>query len=253
MKKIKKVSKTIAGFTLIVSVLSSQVTLAAPANNGQAKQSIVSLGDSITFGWNLDGTGKNTHVSKEAFPAIVASEEHFRIRNLGVGDDTSSDLLNLLQTEKYREAIRHADYISVDIGSNDFLQGAKPVINRLLTIPNYQPTSTDYALIKDITTRMGMNLAVIIKEIRSLTDAPIVLYTLYNPFAGYDVQAGGLLQGANDIIKSYDADPSIVVADAFKAFIGKQDKLILPGDVHPNTEGQEVLAQLALDALDSFK
>jgi lysophospholipase L1-like esterase len=232
---------------LVLTLVSTVFTQVVQA---ESKQSLVSLGDSIPFGWNL--SNKNSHPSKEAFPAIVSAEENYRVRNLSVGGDTTTDLLLHLKTSKYREAIAHADFITLDIGSNDFLQGAKPIITKLLSTPDYKPALEDMLLLGSITQQLGINLSAIIGEIRSFTDAPIILYNIYNPFYGYDAQAGAMLAGANQFIKSFDIDPSIVVADAFSAFVGKQNALILPGDVHPNQDGQETLAKLALDAIETL-
>lgn len=230
----------------LVGLLSSPfVSAAGPQNN--SKQSLVSIGDSITFGYNLDN---NHHPSKDAFPYLFAVDENYRVRNLGIPGDTSSDLLNKLQDQKFQEAVRHADVITLDIGSNDFLKGAQPLIAQMMSNPAYSPSPSDIQLIQEISTNFASNLDQIVTQIRSLTDAPIVLYNIYNPFFGLDRTAGLLLAGANQAIDSYGNDPSIKIANAFGAFAGKQDILIIPGDVHPNEQGQEVLAQLAVNALN---
>jgi lysophospholipase L1-like esterase len=232
--------KLVLSFALCFAIM-------VPTAFAQEQKSLVALGDSITFGYNLDT--KNNHPSKEAFPELAVEGEKYRVRNLGVPGDTSSGLLALLKTEKYRQAVRQADVITLNIGSNDFLKGASPIITKLMTIPNYQPTLEDLSLVQNITINFVTNLQQIVYEIRTLTDAPIVLYSIYNPFYGKDAQAGALLYGANVAIGSFGADSSIKIADAFTAFIGKQNLLILPGDVHPNLEGQQLLADLAANAI----
>jgi lysophospholipase L1-like esterase len=216
----------------------------------KSKHSLVALGDSITFGWNLSPT--NDRPSDKAFPSLIA-EDDYQVSNLAVGGATSGDLLALLKTESYRDALTRADVITLEIGSNDFLQGAGSIIEKLKYIPGYTPTTADMQLIGLITYQYKMNMAAIINEIRSVTKAPIILYNIYNPFNGIDLQASALLAPANMFIKSIDSDPSIVVADAFSAFAGKQNVLILPNDVHPNIYGQKVLANLGLEALDNLE
>jgi lysophospholipase L1-like esterase len=218
----------------------------------KSKHSLVALGDSITFGWNLSLT--NDHPSDKAFPSLIAnSEDDYRVSNLAVGGATSGDLLNLLKMKSYRDALTRASVITLEIGSNDFLQGAKSIIEKLILIPGYSPTMADMQLIGLITNQYNMNLAAIIGEIRSITKAPIILYNIYNPFYGIDLQAAALLAYSNAFIKSFDSDPSIVVADAFSAFAGKQKILVLPIDVHPNIDGHKVLAELGLQALDTLE
>jgi lysophospholipase L1-like esterase len=234
----------------VFMVLALVMTMFAQIAQAKDKTQLVALGDSISFGWDL--AASNDKPSPKAFPSLMADEEHLQLRNLSVGGHSSVDLLALLQTKDYRKAVRHADFITLEIGSNDFLHGASPIIQKLLGTSNYNPSPEDIQLLGAITGQLSINLAVIISEIRSLTEAPIILYNIYNPFFGMDAQAGYMLAGANQVIKSYDADPSIAVVDAFSAFAGRQNMLLLPLNVHPNETGQAVLAKLGIQALDSL-
>jgi lysophospholipase L1-like esterase len=211
---------------------------------------LVALGDSITFGYNLDLT--NAHPSSQAFPALIADDIHYQLRNFGIPGDTSTNLLAHLKTMKYRQALSHADVITLDIGSNDLLQGASSIVQNLITNPTYVPSAADIALLQNITANLAGNLGEIIAQIREATDAPIVLYTIYNPFYGADQKTALLLGGINGIIASYAIDPSIAVADAFSAFAGKQNTLVLPYDIHPTFQGQEVLEELGIAAIQKF-
>jgi lysophospholipase L1-like esterase len=243
MKSKKLLSVLLVG--LLLSMVFSQAVFA------KSQKSLVALGDSITFGWNLSPT--NDRPSDQAFPSLIAnSEDDYQVSNLAVGGAKSGDLLALLKTKGYRDALTHANVITLEIGSNDFLQGARPIIEKLISIPGYTPTLADMQAIGLITQQYGMNMAAIISEIRSVTKAPIILYNIYNPFYGLDLQAGALLALPNMIIKSYDSDPSIVVADAFSAFAGKQNSLVIPYDVHPTIDGHYVLAKLGLQALETL-
>jgi lysophospholipase L1-like esterase len=242
MKSKKLLSVLLVG--LLLSMVFSHAVFA------KSKKSLVALGDSITFGWNLSPT--NDSPSNKAFPSLIAnSEDDYQVSNLAVGGAASGDLLALLKTKSYSDALTRASVITLEIGSNDFLQGARSIIEKL--IPGYTPTMEDMQVIGLITKQYGMNMAAIISEIRSVTKAPIILYNIYNPFYGLDLQAGALLALPNMIIKSYDSDPSIVVADAFSAFAGKQNKLVIPTDVHPNIDGHNVLANLGLHALETLE
>lgn len=227
----------------LASTLFASTSLADTKKNENSKPSLIALGDSITFGLNLDN---NQHPSKDAFPSIIGSEEDYRVRNLAVSGDQTEDLLNLLETSKYQQAIQHADFITLNIGSNDYLKGARSIIDKIIT--NQQPDQSDLLLLASINQKFSENLNQIIGSIRNLTDAPIVLYTIYNPIYGFDLQALQLFGHANMTIKSYESD-SIYIADAFAAFAGKQNLYIIPGDIHPNPAGQAILAQLAIDSI----
>jgi lysophospholipase L1-like esterase len=244
MKSKKLLSVLLVG--LLFSMVFSHAVFA------KSKKSLVALGDSITFGWNLSPT--NDSPSDKAFPSLIAnSEDDYQVSNLAVGGAASGDLLALLKTKSYRDALTRASVITLEIGSNDFLLGARSIIEKLTSIPGYTPTLADMQVIGLITKQYSMNMAAIISEIRSVTKAPIILYNIYNPFYGIDLQAGALLALPNMIINSYDSDPSIVVADAFSAFAGKQNNLVMPNDVHPNIDGHYVLAQLGLYALETLE
>jgi lysophospholipase L1-like esterase len=91
------------------------------AKSEPSKKSLVALGDSISFGYNL---GNNHHPSQAAFPFVMGKETKMRVRNLGVpGWGTDQLLTAIQQDEKVRQAVRHADVVTLEIGSTDFLQG----------------------------------------------------------------------------------------------------------------------------------
>jgi hypothetical protein len=69
--------------------------------------------------------------------------------------------------------------------------------------PAYFPTADDMTLLQNINLNLAGNLGQIIAQIREVTDAPIVLYTIYNPFYGADPKTAPLLGGINGIIASY--------------------------------------------------
>jgi lysophospholipase L1-like esterase len=246
MKISSNLTKSIAALAIIAGTLSPQLAFAdnKVVNEHAKGNMLVALGDSISFGLNL---GDNTHASNLAFPYLVADADNFHLANLAVSGDTTVKLLQRLQDETYRENIRHAKQITLEIGSNDLLLNTdvQQLLKNLVSNPSYQPTATDFKLVGSLSKQMGVNLAAIIQEIRTLTDAPIVMYNIYNPYFGKDQQAGLLLAGANSIIGNYNGRDNITVVDALNAFAGKQNVLVRDKDVHPTAQGQEVLAQLA--------
>lgn len=210
---------------------------------------IVVLGDSIPFGYNLD---KNNNPSKDAYPTLVGNSEGYKVKNLAVTGDTSEDLLRLLQTKEYQKNIAVADVVILEIGSNDLLQGAKPIIEKINTIPNYQPTFEDIALLKKIGQNLTLNLGEIIVKIRTLTESPIILYNIYNPYYGADIMTAPLLGSINPIYNYYASLPNIELVNTYSAFYGKQDALIITGDIHPTYAGHQVLKELTINALNNL-
>lgn len=98
------------------------------------------------------------------------------------------------------------------------------------------------------------NIAAILSEIRSLTDAPIVFYNVYNPFQLNDslhYVADTVLPLINGALASLAASFSDVhEADANTAFGNNQAAFVIQGDIHPTAAGQAVLADIGAQALD---
>jgi lysophospholipase L1-like esterase len=250
-----KISKTFS--LLSTSVLVGAFLCSTAFANGQqkgGKESLVSLGDSITFGYNLGVNNK--HPSALAFPSIIGKDEHLKTRNLGVSGWTTSDLLTSLNDSKFIEAVRHADLITLDIGSNDLLNAASPILEKVKTDPTYHPTLADQQMMMSAIHGIGQNLTAIITKIREQTSAPIVIYTLYNPFVkGTALNSFGELffPTTNQMIKGIAFQSNNLVADAYSAFAGHELEYIrvLQQDIHPTAEGQKVLAGLAEQVLPS--
>lgn len=225
----------------ILMLLGAMFTATAAAKSDHGKKSLVALGDSISFGYNL---GNNHHPSNEAFPFIIGENADMRVRDLGVPGWTTDQLLAATKSdEAFRQAIIHADVVTLDIGNNDLLQALKA--------SNGNP-----AVIQAGVGKMLQNLNTIIMEIQSLSDAKIVVYNIYNAFQVSDPlhnlslyllpQINGGIQA---VVQRSNLLGHVVMADANKAFGEQQAIYVRQGDIHPTVEGQRVLAKIGLDAL----
>lgn len=236
---------------LLVSLLSSPTAFAKSDN---AKESLVAVGDSIPFGYNLGQTNQNP--AKTSYPYVIGKLTDLRVRNLGVPGWQSDQLLTALQTnQKYRQAISHSDYVAVTIGSNDFLEILRAAAtesgeNQLLFQQILQQKLEESDVFENITQT--------IQEVRSLTDSPIVLYNVYNPFQLTDP----LLHNVSDVFLTQIINPAFAVlafsyqdvylADAYNAFGNDQARYVLPGDIHPTEDGQAKLAEISLQAFGVY-
>ncbi|ETP69896.1 SGNH/GDSL hydrolase family protein [Planococcus glaciei] len=241
-------------FKVIVAVLLA-LSLGTPTafahqdhGHGHGKDSLVALGDSIPFGYNL--TTNNSSPAKNAFPGLIADEADLRVRNLGVPGWQTTDLLTALETnQKFRQAVRHADYVTVNIGSNDFLE--------ILRAANAESGGNQQKFQELLAFKLANsdvfdNIAAILEEIRSRTDAPIVLYNIYNPF-----QVNDPLHRVSDLFLPQinakfaglaDAYDDVELADAYSAFGNNQAKYVIPRDIHPTAAGHKVLAAIGIEA-----
>lgn len=229
----------------------SQTTAASSAGNA-----IVALGDSITYGYNL---GDNKQPSKYAFPFLIGQQEHLQTIDLGQPGWTSEQLDSALQAGTDNKELRQAALVTVYVGGNDLL---KPVYNEIKSLSvnellGSKPITLSAAVQAQLSTNLkqfNATLPQIITDIRAVTQAPIVVYNLYNPVANalslYTV-TDTYVRAANQTVAQVARQQHCVLADAYDAFENHQLQYVLPLDVHPTVQGQAVLAQLAIAALSS--
>lgn len=221
------------------------------ANERKPHHSLVALGDSITYGYNL---GENNDApSKYAFPSLIGTQLKKNVENLGVPGWTSDDLLQALKTEKFQTSIKKAKIITLNIGSNDILRLASQygLLNPENAQKPIQLTPEQQQGFQQATQKFSENLPIIIKNIKQLApSSKIVLYNLYNPFPSASTYlhpfSETIIGALNTIISSNTNKFRLPLADAHSAFDEKQYTLVrlAQNDVHPTMEGQKVLAEL---------
>jgi hypothetical protein len=257
--------KRLSVLLTLMLAFSTFFTTFAFAEENIDKPNLVSLGDSITFGWNLDDTNGNKQKSAKAFPNLIGPEGLFNVTNISGGGWKSSDLITALSApESIAEstaAISGANVITLDIGSNDLLQltEVKTVLSPTFpTLPlDQQKQLIDAAKLAALKAgeNLYINLSSIVNGIKQLNpEAVIIIYNLYNPIGA---NAGALhtlgeevITGINQgVIQRVVAEEDTFLADAYNSFNGKQLELLIPGDVHPTPNGQIELAKLANDIL----
>lgn len=242
-------------------LFSSNVLATKEYANQNTRESLVALGDSIPYGFNL-GTDNETP-SKDAFPYLIGQDAGIRVPNLAVSGWKTDDMISALESQKYRRAIRNADYITLNIGNNDLLEALFSA--SILTKIEYTK-SFDVHLNEEIDkSKLFPNLQAIIIEIRSLTEAPVIIYNVYNPFQMSNPLhnvASDVLPDINGIFDEYvtllnATEKDILLADAFHAFGTNQAEYVIDAgylpDIHPTFAGQRLLADIGLDVLQFYK
>jgi lysophospholipase L1-like esterase len=232
------------------------------------KPNLVALGDSITFGLRLEAT--QTQASPNAFPSLIGNGE-FNVINLGVPKLTSLELATKLSTPDAGTllALNTADIFTLYIGGNDLLEatGISAILNS--PVPVILTPEKEQELISKAIGAAGAivgNLRSSIDAIRLKNEtAPIILYNFYNPIPDVPEVVNPLVHNlhliGNKIINQVNADlinpiankeQGVFLANAYTAFDGEQAQYMLPGDVHPNILGHQVLAKLGTDVLLSL-
>lgn len=244
-------SKLIRILIVLMMALSLPMTTAFAHNDHKdhGKDTLVALGDSVPYGYNPNSANKRP--AKYAYPYLIGAKADVKVHNLAVPGWQTDDLLAALESnKKFRKAVKRADYVTVQIGGNDFLEilraaqaeskGNQKKFHKLL---QYKLSKTD----------AFDNLSAIIKEIRSLTKARIVVYNLYNPFQVNDPLhqvADNYLPQLNAMYKDIaDSYKRVSLADAYSAIDDKQAKYIFKGDIHPTKAGHMILAKIGLKSL----
>ncbi|KUO95485.1 GDSL-type esterase/lipase family protein [Ferroacidibacillus organovorans] len=247
--RLKKPLLGLASAFLTVSML-SPAAFAASRHASVSSQTLVALGDSIPFGYNL--VPGNTAPAPQAYPFLIGKAEGMQVSDLAVPGSTSTDLITLLTKASVQQAIKGASVVTIDTGNNDLLQLA--VKDGLLTTATPKLTAAEAAQFEAAILQFGKNLPAILTTIRKLNpNARIVLYNLYNPFSPQLQTLYGLtnqlISEENAIILGDALQFNVPVANAFGAFAGNEATYIRPNDVHPTVLGQQVLASLGEQAL----
>ncbi|MFF2875997.1 GDSL-type esterase/lipase family protein [Gottfriedia sp. NPDC057991] len=243
----RKIGITFLTFALASSLFSTTALAALAKDNNVTtfeKIELVGLGDSITFGFNLGTT--NNIPSNYAFPFLIGENANLEVRDLGVPGWTTDHLLQAIKYDtNFRRSVKHADYITLDIGNNDLLHTLKKS-NNIEQLPGKIATMMP---------KLAENLNEIIKEIRGLSDAQIVLYNFYNPFQVSNQPMHSLSNQLLSLIINPKISSiagkykNVKIADAFSAFDEKQATYVRKGDIHPTIDGQTVLATIGMNAL----
>lgn len=218
------------------------------AKNVRLNGTLVSLGDSITYGFNLPGANPNGHhPSPDAYPALLGKKLKMHVINLGIPRWTTEKLIAALKTPHYESSLQKASLVTVDIGSNnllhafsgvlaDYLQGMEPA--------SFAPTMK---LLQSHLNLLPSELSTVIKLVRRNTDAPIILTTIYDPAPDqtpmHTFTEPYIIQ-ANDIILHMAATKHTLLYDAYHTINHQQWTMvrIMHFDIHPTIAGQHALA-----------
>ena len=99
---------------LILSTFTASFVFAKTEQSPKPKLNIVALGDSITFGYPPPST--------TGFPDLITGARN--VEKFGGSGATSSQLLAAIQSnpKEFKRALKKADVITINIGSNDLMQ-----------------------------------------------------------------------------------------------------------------------------------
>jgi lysophospholipase L1-like esterase len=244
----------------------SNATLGPPTGD---RPLYLSVGDSLAA-----GIGATDPTRGGWAPLVALALPGYDFVNLGIPGDDSDELLNEGQLDDALAEIfsREGDgdpandvaVITLEIGGNDLLD-----IYFDLVIPGDCPNITESLQREECVdafetalNEYRANLSQILTTLKSATDAPVFLITLYNPFSGgaSTVDEIGRLalegmdgtpfpEGLNDVIREIGAEFGVQMVEWYDLFLGKQSEYISMDLIHPNDTGHQVMADAVTAAM----
>ncbi len=266
------------------SEASATPSSSAPSSAAQDEGAYLALGDSVPFGYRGGATAEFPDADNfVGYPELVGDELRLEVLNASCPGETTASLqdvtaqsngcLNSLQSDVgFREAYPlHVEYDSADQSQLDFavstlqeddveLVTVQIGANDALICRQTTPSGcTDPADVTALAQEVQTNLDAILSTLRGAAgyDGQIVVVTYYavNYSDALGAATGALAKGVAQVAQANDAD----VADGFEAFRAPAGEaggdsvaagLVLPDDIHPTEEGQQLLAEAVLAVVD---
>ena len=230
---------------LLALIMLFTLAFTAAAEDGAAeaaKPNYLLMGDSIAEGYGV----KNPE--EASYGAIVAHTDGFNYNNIARTARTTTGLLNQITGDEYaRGLIADADIISLSIGGNDYFtdEGVVGIAAGLVF-------GIETPRFKELTAQMKVNFEKIIDEIFALNpDVVILAQTVLCSWYGFlgDAYLHGT-ETVNSMIYGYleEHPGAYEIVDVAGAMNGHKE-YIARDTVHPNTEGNIVIARLVLEKL----
>jgi lysophospholipase L1-like esterase len=196
------------------------------------------LGDSITAGQSASSVAF-------AYPNLIISnlkQTQPRLYVLARSGWTSSVLMDAMINQE-PEYLQRSNTISIWIGGDDLIKAGLAILNG--SSPNiFQTTLFQYQ----------SNLSSMVRELRTISNARIVICTQYNPFPNNPIAVNSI-NSLNQITRNVAKQSGATLADTYRLFEGRQSMLIkgyktgryedaLRGSppIHPNNKGHAAIA-----------
>ncbi len=263
--------KRITAVILLILLVSLAVMPASAAELGKTP-SIVFMGDSITKGYGVDQT--------MAYAYLVAESFDTEYKNISQNGLTSTGLVNKFNQTGFCDTVKSADIVAFTIGGNDliasFLKIASTYAGRQITsiedgavylsslttaqLQEMMSNESAQAEVFNMLATYKTNLDKVLAKIKELNPgADILILTQYNPMSG--VEALAELDGAAEQIFVNLNAVMIASAEAAGAKIvdiyatlkngGGLYTFIEGGDIHPNPDGHELIADEVIEYLEN--
>ncbi|HOV25489.1 MAG TPA: GDSL-type esterase/lipase family protein [Pseudobacteroides sp.] len=240
-----------AGFVMAVNVSTGPVSeVSKPIVQQDLQNSGNSFNDPKTVNVLILGDSIAKGTGDETFRGIGGyltdnlknyTAKDITVSNLGIDGLKSGELLEQVKSGSLNNEIASSDIILISIGGNDLLEIRRQTGSNLENAFK-EKQSAYIAALKEIT-----------KKVREVNkDAFVVFVGLYNPYDD---------QGVNDyaqFMSDWNHATSLIFIDDIKAvfvptydmFKLNMDRYIAPDNLHPNSTGYQMIAQLISRSLE---
>ena len=178
------------------------------------------------------------------------------IRYVALGDSIAYGygLSERKEYKKYRATIKHADFVTISIGSNDLLHLIQLDLNMEEMIKR------DAHKFDEACVQFAKTFPKIIREIRAVNpDVKIYADNIYNPAKGIDAfsQVYSVADAyINRMNRGFYPSDEYVLVDIKKCFDGEKESMVnlsFKGreiDPHPSEKGHKKIAQMVIKAME---
>jgi len=250
----------LALFSLPLITLIATTNVSAATTNSASPQQYLALGDSLAFGFQPNGDFQHGY-AVDLFQKLQAKQHFDKSVDLGGPGETSSSFIHGIcpfpepPPSQLADALAYlklnaktTGLITLQIGANDILSA----INPATCATNVDVFNTHLATLDDNLTQIILpQLHKAIKEHHTR----LALIEYYNPFQPFCPNTTSFIHELNNHLEE-DAEGYAQAIDIFNA-IDQTDALVCqltwicstPPDIHPNSQGYQVIAERIYDEI----
>lgn len=244
-----KYKKLLVSLLLFISIF----TIYVFAND--KKMNYIALGDSLAIGQNPYGQISYGYADYVANYLKRNDLLKFYTKQFAESGDKIDDLLQDIKNNKtiqvddqiinLKASLRQSDLVTISIGANDFIAGF-----------NLADLKTDLTQ-KDLKQRVDDIMPLldeVLKEVRKYAKNEVIVIGYYNPLprmtSGLETIIDELFLYADTNYQEICDKYNITYIKMYDTFKSHNDYLPNPLDIHPNSQGYEVISNQIIDHLE---
>jgi lysophospholipase L1-like esterase len=213
------------------AVLQSFFTYGESEVKDKDETELTAIGDSLAFGvGDEDGAG---YIGDVKFQYEKATGKTLELKDFGIPDDTSSNMLTRLNRGNLLEEVKESDVILVNIGTNDLLKATNDL------------QQLDENKINQAREKFIRNIDKAFRQIENnQRNVPIYIIGLYNPVKDKEKKdkLDKIINEWNgETQKTAEKYPAVTYISTADLFKGKSKSEYFSDQLHPNKKGYALI------------